>query len=235
MTHALRSRASSWSPTCRRSAPAVPGHHRLQLAGARRCVKKANGRVDGFIVEGPTAGGHNAPPRGELTAQRTRRADLRRARRRRPRQDRASWGCPSGWPAATARPDVLCAGAGRRGRRACRSARRSRYCAESGLRDDSSRPAGAGAPGARPTSSPTRWRRPTGFPFKVVPARRHASRAGVLPARPRICDLGYLREAYRDARRRRSASAARPNRSSVYVSKGGRSGHGRPEAVSATR
>ena len=28
--------------------------------------KKATGRVDGFIVEGPTAGGHNAPPRGKL-------------------------------------------------------------------------------------------------------------------------------------------------------------------------
>ncbi|MGZ6989301.1 MAG: nitronate monooxygenase, partial [Thermoanaerobaculia bacterium] len=27
-------------------------------------VRKANGRVDGFVVEGPTAGGHNAPPRG---------------------------------------------------------------------------------------------------------------------------------------------------------------------------
>jgi len=29
-------------------------------------VKKANGRVDGFVVEGPTAGGHNEPPRGKL-------------------------------------------------------------------------------------------------------------------------------------------------------------------------
>jgi nitronate monooxygenase len=29
-------------------------------------ARKANGRVDGFIVEGPTAGGHNAPGRGKL-------------------------------------------------------------------------------------------------------------------------------------------------------------------------
>ncbi|MFV2067635.1 MAG: nitronate monooxygenase, partial [Pirellulales bacterium] len=28
--------------------------------------RKSTGRVDGFIVEGPTAGGHNAPPRGAL-------------------------------------------------------------------------------------------------------------------------------------------------------------------------
>jgi nitronate monooxygenase len=29
-------------------------------------MRKSNGRVDGFIVEGPTAGGHNAPPRGAM-------------------------------------------------------------------------------------------------------------------------------------------------------------------------
>ena len=34
---------------------------------AATLLKKANGRVDGFIIEGPTAGGHNAPPRGRPT------------------------------------------------------------------------------------------------------------------------------------------------------------------------
>ena len=33
---------------------------------ATTMMKKANGKVDGFVVEGPTAGGHNAPPRGKL-------------------------------------------------------------------------------------------------------------------------------------------------------------------------
>ena len=33
---------------------------------ATTLVRKANGRVDGFIIEGPTAGGHNAPPRGKM-------------------------------------------------------------------------------------------------------------------------------------------------------------------------
>jgi NAD(P)H-dependent flavin oxidoreductase YrpB (nitropropane dioxygenase family) len=33
---------------------------------AATLARKSNGRVDGFVVEGPTAGGHNAPPRGEL-------------------------------------------------------------------------------------------------------------------------------------------------------------------------
>ncbi len=33
---------------------------------AMTLAKKSNGRVDGFIVEGSTAGGHNAPPRGQM-------------------------------------------------------------------------------------------------------------------------------------------------------------------------
>lgn len=33
---------------------------------AATLARKSSGRVDGFVVEGPTAGGHNAPPRGEL-------------------------------------------------------------------------------------------------------------------------------------------------------------------------
>ena len=32
---------------------------------ATTLLKKSNGRVDGFVVEGPSAGGHNAPPRGK--------------------------------------------------------------------------------------------------------------------------------------------------------------------------
>ena len=40
-------------------------------------AKKATGRVDGFVIEGPSAGGHNAPPRGESTTQYAGRAGLR--------------------------------------------------------------------------------------------------------------------------------------------------------------
>ena len=32
---------------------------------AQALMKRANGRIDGFIIEMPTAGGHNAPPRGK--------------------------------------------------------------------------------------------------------------------------------------------------------------------------
>src|SRR5690606_12727746 len=32
---------------------------------ATMLARKSTGHVDGFVVEGPTAGGHNAPPRGK--------------------------------------------------------------------------------------------------------------------------------------------------------------------------
>ncbi len=33
---------------------------------ATTMLRRANGRVNGFVIESPTAGGHNAPPRGKL-------------------------------------------------------------------------------------------------------------------------------------------------------------------------
>jgi nitronate monooxygenase len=34
---------------------------------AQALLKRSEGRIDGFVIEGATAGGHNAPPRGALT------------------------------------------------------------------------------------------------------------------------------------------------------------------------
>src|SRR5258708_10067768 len=33
---------------------------------ATTMLRRATGRVDGLVIESPTAGGHNAPPRGKL-------------------------------------------------------------------------------------------------------------------------------------------------------------------------
>ncbi|MFC6748388.1 hypothetical protein [Deinococcus aquaticus] len=41
---------------------------------------------------------------------------------------------------------------------------------------------------------------PTGFPFKVVNLPGTLSQAGAYAARQRVCDIGYLREAYRTPR-----------------------------------
>ena len=48
------------------AASALPGDCQFRHAGGDP-VRKSNGRVDGFVVELPVAGGHNAPPRGQVT------------------------------------------------------------------------------------------------------------------------------------------------------------------------
>src|SRR5688500_3985068 len=53
-----------WAPTAELTRPRfLPIVSANSLAAT--LARKASGRVDGFVVEGPTAGGHNAPPRGE--------------------------------------------------------------------------------------------------------------------------------------------------------------------------
>ena len=62
---------------------------------------------------------------------------------------------------------------------------------------------------------------PTGFPFKVAQLAGTLSDAEVYRARARVCDLGYLREAYRAAEGEIDyRCAAEPI--TVYVSKGGK-------------
>ena len=48
------------------STPEVPRHRRLHVL-ASYLAHDARTRPDGFVVEGPVAGGHNAPPRGPLS------------------------------------------------------------------------------------------------------------------------------------------------------------------------
>ncbi len=88
---------------------------------ANMLARKATGRVDGFIVEGPTAGGHNAPPRA---------AEPRSARKASRCMAGAiplisppsgTWDLPSGWPAPTPNPSAWPTRSARE-RPACRSA-----------------------------------------------------------------------------------------------------------------
>ena len=95
------------------------------------------------------------------------------------------------------------------------------YCEESGMRDDYKQAVlrlvaeGQAQVRTDPIASPS------GFPFKVVQLDGTASDASVYDARPRVCDLGYLREAYRTPDGRVDFRC--PSEPlSVYVSKGGR-------------
>jgi len=185
---------------------------------ATTMARRANGKVDGFIVEGPTAGGHNAPPRGKpqlnqagepVYGERD-RVDFEKLR---------ELGLPFWLAGGYGSPEKLREGLAA-GAAGIQVGTAFAYCAESGLRDDYKQAllkkvvSGDIRVSTDPVASPTK------FPFKVAHLEGSLSEAEVYWARPRICDLGYLREPYYTA-----AGAidyrcpAEPV--SVYVAKGG--------------
>ncbi len=158
-------------------------------------ARKSNGRVDGFIVEGLTAGGHNAPPRGGL--QLDERGEPIYGPRDTP--DLAAiraLGLPFWLAGSQARPERLRA-AMECGATGVQIGTAFAFCRESGLRPDLKRAvlerARAGQVGLRtdPRASPT------GMPFKVVSLPGTVSEPAIYDSRMRQCDLGYLRQAYR--------------------------------------
>jgi len=94
------------------------------------------------------------------------------------------------------------------------------YSAESGMRPDYKQAVleQAKAGTARVFTDPLAS--PSGFPFKVVQLEGTASDEKTYKARPRICDLGYLREAYRTPEGTIGFRCA-SEPISVYLSKGG--------------
>lgn len=185
---------------------------------AKTLQKKSNGRVDGFIVEGPTAGGHSAPPRGKMQLN-ERGEPVYGARDEVDLQKMRELGLPFWLAGGCGTPERL-RDAIEAGAAGVQVGSAFALCAESGLRSDY-RLALLGdaiAGTARVFNDPSAS--PTGFPFKVAALDGTLSDAAVYEARPRICDLGYLREAYRSADGTlRFRCPAEPV--SLYVSKGG--------------
>lgn len=162
---------------------------------ATTMLKKANGSVDGFVVEGPEAGGHNAPPRGKLQLSEAGepiygerdRVDLAKLRElQTPFWLAGRYGSPEKVE------EALEAGAA-----GVQVGTPFAYCAESGFTEEFKRKVleSVVARTARVFTDPVAS--PTSFPFKVVEVAGTLSEMEVYAARPRICDLGYLREAYR--------------------------------------
>jgi nitronate monooxygenase len=164
---------------------------------AQTLVRKSNGRVDGFVVEGPTAGGHNAPPRGRL------QLDERGEPIYGPRDEvdlakLRQLGLPF-WLAGGYGSAEGLRRARELGATGVQVGTAFALCRESGLREDY-RQAILAAAAEGPVRVLTDPRAsPTGFPFKVVELAGTLSDEPRYQARPRICDLGYLREAYRTA------------------------------------
>jgi NAD(P)H-dependent flavin oxidoreductase YrpB (nitropropane dioxygenase family) len=160
-------------------------------------AKKASGRVDGFVVEGPTAGGHNAPPRGPL--QLTPKGEPLYGPRDVPELDKIrALGLPFWLAGGYGHPGKLDE-ATSLGAAGIQVGTPFAFCEESGIHPELKRQAialsrlGQARVFTDPVASPT------GFPFKVAQLENTLSNAANYQARHRVCDLGYLRHLYRRA------------------------------------
>lgn len=156
-------------------------------------VKKSTGKIDGFIVETSTAGGHNAPPRGALQLDENGEpiygpkdnVDIARIQK---------LGLPFWLAGSYASPEKL-EHLLEQGAAGIQVGTAFAFCRESGLDDNIK------------TDFLEQFQKddvevftdplasPTGFPFKVVIMDGMVDRE-IYNKRPRICDLGYLRRSY---------------------------------------
>lgn len=156
-------------------------------------AKRTDRPVDGFVIEGATAGGHNAPPRGAV--QLNERGEPIYGEKDQPDLAKfREYGLPF-WMAGSYAGRLREAQA--EGAVGVQIGTAFAYCEESGLRPDLRAKvieqvrAGTVDVFTDPLASPT------GFPFKVVQQAGTMSDPVTYGERIRICDLGYLREPYR--------------------------------------
>jgi nitronate monooxygenase len=162
---------------------------------ATMLTRRSEGQVDGFVVELAQAGGHNAPPRGELRLNAAGEPiygprdnpDLEAIRGLGlPFWLAGGFASPSGLAKA-----VLCGAAG------VQVGTAFAFCDESDLDPELKEQVlkASLAGDTRVLTDPVAS--PTGFPFKVVELEGTLSDRTRYEKRQRVCDLGYLRQAYR--------------------------------------
>jgi len=186
---------------------------------ATTMMKRANGRVDGFVVEGPTAGGHNAPPRGQaqfnelgepIYGERD-RVDLPKLR-----ELNVPFWLAGGFGKPEQVAEALASGAA-----GVQVGTAFAFTVESGFSPEYKQAVLSAITSGQARVVTDPLASPTNFPFKVVPVPGSLSEPDVYHDRPRICDLGYLREAYRDEEGIVGyRCAAEPT--TIYAAKGGK-------------
>ncbi len=163
--------------------PIVSAH-----AVAKTMLRRANGTVDGFVIEKHEAGGHNAPPRrgggGDFGERDVPNLEAF-----------AALGVPFWLGGSVASPDHLrtALDAGAAG---IQVGSAFALCEESGLRPDIREGILARYRAGTLEVLTDFKASPTGYPFKVVTLPETVADPDVYAARRRVCDLGFLREAY---------------------------------------
>jgi NAD(P)H-dependent flavin oxidoreductase YrpB (nitropropane dioxygenase family) len=162
---------------------------------AQALIKRSTGEINGFVIEGPTAGGHNAPPRGAMELNERGEpiygpkdvVDLEKIKKLGlPFWLAGGYGTPEGLQ------EALAAGAA-----GIQVGTAFAYCNESGMEPETRRKLlqkvarGESVVFTDPVISPT------GFPFKVALLEGTLTDPELYAARPRVCDIGYLRTLYK--------------------------------------
>ncbi|CAE79574.1 nitronate monooxygenase [Bdellovibrio bacteriovorus] len=165
---------------------------------AANLKKKSTGRVDGFIVEGPLAGGHNAPPRGPMKLN-ERGEPVYGTRDEVCLKEMAALELPFWMAGYYATPEKL-AEVRAQGAHGVQVGTLFAFSEESGVKEEHK--AQALKKITTETAPEGGWiftdprSSPTGFPFKAARLSGTISEEALYLSRKRICDLGYLRHAY---------------------------------------
>ncbi|MFP4149673.1 MAG: nitronate monooxygenase [Nitriliruptoraceae bacterium] len=179
-------------------APAVQRPRFLAIVSSHTLAtyldRNASGSPDGYVVELPVAGGHNAPPRGRGTLDGTGQPVYG------PRDEVkldtvAALGKPfwlaGGYGSPQRVEQALAAGAS-----GVQVGTAFAFCEESGLTPTLKQAVLARVVDGSMSVRTDPIASPTGFPFKLVELEGTIAEEAVAEARPRKCDVGYLREVY---------------------------------------
>ncbi len=163
---------------------------------ATTLARKSGGRVDGFVIESPAAGGHNAPPRGGGAPG----PDGQPVYGPRDEPELAKFralGLPFWLAGERASPERL-AEARALGAAGVQVGTAFAFCEESGLAPEHKAHACAASAAGTTRIFTDPKASPTGFPFKILDLPGTLSDTVNVKRPPRPCDLGYLRETYRN-------------------------------------
>ncbi len=161
---------------------------------ATTMLRRASGRVNGLVIETPTAGGHNAPPRGKLQLNAS-GEPVYGERDHVNIEELRALGVPFWLAGGYGNADKL-REALEQGAAGIQVGTAFAFSRESGMRSDLKKKllaqalTGSGVVFTDPLASPT------GFPFKVALVEGTSSEFPIYQERKRVCDLGYLREPY---------------------------------------
>lgn len=185
---------------------------------AQLLAKKCSPGADGFVIEGPTAGGHNAPPRGPM--QLSSEGEPVYGERDVPEFAKINeLGLPY-WIAGSYGTREKLLEARDLGAQGIQVGTAFAFCEESGITPSIKADVLQACIEGNIELFTDPLASPTGFPFKVVRMKGTASDPKVYERRNRTCDLGYLREVYQQPNGKMAyRCAAEPVED--YVRKGG--------------